>query len=104
MNLGETFRRRMGLRTGKQASSYKHTDWAHENYICLLGAKGRMPLPVLSQVLTCIHFLCIKALSHVSPLLVKHYPHVRLRQWAFGHGELQAHRQPLEFKLIPLDG
>lgn len=101
---GEPFRPRLGLRMAPRATSVKHPDWAHENEIRLFGPTGRTPLTILGQVLTRVHFLGIKALSRVAPLLVKHYPHVSLMQWAFNHGELQAQGQPMELKLIPADG
>lgn len=97
----EQIRRRVGLRTAWRATSVKHTDWAHEDEVRLIGPKGRTPLPILSQVLTRVHYRRFEALSRVAPLLVKHYPHVRSTQWTFDHGELQAQAQPMEFKLIP---
>jgi hypothetical protein len=104
ISLEVPFRRQMGLRMAQRATSIKHPDWAHEDEIRLLGPKGRKPLPILGQVLTRVHFQSIKALSRVAPLLVKHYPHVSLMQWTFDHGELQAHGQPMEIKLVPLNG
>lgn len=104
MSLEEPFRRRMGLRMAQRATSLKRSDWEHEDEIRLLGPSGRTPLPILDQVLVRVHFLSIKALSHVAPLLAKHYPHVGLVQWTFDHGELQARGQPMDFKLVPLDG
>lgn len=104
MSLDIPFRRRMGLRMAQRATSLKHPDWAHEDEIRLLGPKGRKPLPILNQVLTCIHFRDIKAVIRVAPLLVERYPHVQFMHWTFDHGELQAHGQPMAFKLIPVEG
>lgn len=104
VTLEESFRRRMGLHMAQRATSVKHPDWAHEDEIRLLGPKGQKPLPILDEVLTQVHFLGTKGICRVAPLLVRQYPSVNLVQWTFSHGELQTQAQPMQIKMVPVDG
>jgi hypothetical protein len=98
------FRQQIGLSMARRAVSIKHTDWAHEQEVRLLGPQGRTPLPILREVLTGVHFRSVNALvSPIGSLLVNRHPDVRYTQWTFNHGELQTRGEAKELKLIPLD-
>lgn len=103
-SLSDGFRQQIGLSMARRAVSIKHTDWAHEHEVRLLGPQGRTPLPILREVLTGVHFRSVNALaSPIASLLVNRHPYVRYTQWTFNHGELQSRGEAKELKLIPLD-